>query len=66
MLYIYYINVNVAKLGSKAGNFFSGKRVGEGERDRMIEGETERQRVRETQRQRDTETERHRDRETQR
>jgi hypothetical protein len=29
---IYYINVNVPKLGSKAGNFLSGKR--EGERDK--------------------------------
>jgi hypothetical protein len=33
---IHYINVNVAKLGSKAGNFLSGKR--EGERDRKIQG----------------------------
>jgi hypothetical protein len=41
--------VNVAKLGSKAGNFFSGKR--EVERDRKIDGETERQRERDTQRQ---------------
>ncbi len=28
----YYINVNVAKLGSKAGMFLSGKRKGRGEK----------------------------------
>jgi hypothetical protein len=27
---IYYINVNVARLGSKAGNFLTVKREGEG------------------------------------
>jgi hypothetical protein len=34
ILKIYYINVNVAKLGSKAGNFLTGKREREGERDK--------------------------------
>ena len=43
--------MNVAKLGYKAGKFFSGKREGEGERDRKVEGETKRQRDRETKRQ---------------
>jgi hypothetical protein len=35
---IYFTNENVAKLGSKAGNFLSGKREGEGaSRERKIE-----------------------------
>ena len=57
----------VAKLGSKAGNYLSGKRGGGGnETERQRDRETERQRDRETERQRDRETERQRDRETER
>jgi hypothetical protein len=73
--FFYYTYVNVAKLGSKAGNFLSCWTEGEGgeietHKDREIERqrgrEAERQRDRETGRQRDRETERQRDRETRR
>jgi hypothetical protein len=49
------MNVNVAKLGYKVGNYLSGKREG---------SDRERQRDIETERHRDIEIERHRDRET--
>jgi hypothetical protein len=45
--------VNVSKIGSKAGNFLSGKREGGGEIERQIDREIERQRDRETKKQSD-------------